>query len=82
MDEDEIRKSAALEDRHWWYAGRRALIRRLLRGIPAGRALDIGAGSGGNSQVLAELGWEVTAVEASPAAAGLARSRGPARPSR
>ena len=76
MDEDEIRKSAALEERHWWYAGRRALIRRLLRGIPAGRALDVGAGSGGNSQVLAELGWEVTAIEASPVAVGLARSRG------
>jgi SAM-dependent methyltransferase len=76
VDEDEIRKSAALEERHWWYAGRRALIRRLLRGIPAGRALDVGAGSGGNSQVLAELGWDVTAVEASPAAAALARSRG------
>ena len=76
MDEDEIRKSAALEERHWWYAGRRALIRRLMRGVPVGRALDVGAGSGGNSQVLADLGWDVTAVEASEAAAELARSRG------
>ncbi len=50
--------------------------RGVLRGIPAGRALDVGSGSGGNSQVLADLGWAVTALEHSPAAAGLARSRG------
>ena len=85
MDEDEIRKSAALEERHWWYAGRRALIRRLLRDIPAGRALDVGAGSGGNSQVLADLGWAVTASRpprpppSSPAPAGCACVRGDAR---
>ena len=38
MDDEEIRSSAALEERHWWYAGRRALVRRLMRGVPGGRA--------------------------------------------
>lgn len=76
MDEDEIRKSAALEDRHWWYAGRRALIRRKVRHIPPGRALDVGAGSGGNTAVLRKLGWQVAALEYSPAAAALCAGRG------
>ncbi len=35
--------------------------------MPAGRALDIGAGSGRDARWLASLGWQVTAVE--PAAA-------------
>lgn len=76
MDEDEIRKSASLEERHWWYAGRRALIRRKLRGLRPGRALDVGAGSGGNAAVLRELGWDVSALEFSPAAAELCAGRG------
>ncbi len=76
MDEDEIRKSAALEQRHWWYAERRALVRRLVSPLTPGRALDVGCGGGGNTGVLRDLGWSVTGLEYSPAAAGLARSRG------
>ena len=75
MDEDEIRKSARLEQRHWWYAGRRALVRKLVRGVPVGRALDVGCGSAGNTAVLRDAGWQVTGLEYSPAAAALARSR-------
>jgi SAM-dependent methyltransferase len=76
LDEQEIRKSAALEERHWWYAGRRALVRERVNGIRPGRALDVGSGPGGNTQTLADLGWATTALEHSPAAAGLVRSRG------
>jgi SAM-dependent methyltransferase len=76
VDEDEIRKSAALEDNHWWYAGRRAMLRSLLSGVAPGRALDVGAGSGGNTAMLAALGWSVIALEHSPAAAELAQGRG------
>jgi SAM-dependent methyltransferase len=76
VDEDEIRKSAALEDKHWWYAGRRALIRRKVRHLAPGRALDVGAGSGGNTAVLRDLGWDVAALEYSPAAAELCAGRG------
>lgn len=76
MDEQEIRKSAALENRHWWYAGRRDVVRDRVRGLTPGRAVDVGSGSGGNSQVLADLGWTVTALEHSPAAADLAAARG------
>ena len=79
MDDAEIRKLAALEDRHWWYAGRRDLLRDL-----AGRpsrpgidvAYDVGAAAGGNSRVLRELGWRVVALEFSATGAALARERG------
>ena len=76
MDEQEIRKSAALEQRHWWYAERRAVVRERVAGWPRGRALDVGSGSGGNTQVLADQGWQVTALEHSSAAAELTRDRG------
>lgn len=76
MDEQEIRKSAALEQRHWWYAERRALVRRLVAPLPVGRALDVGCGGGGNTGVLRDLGWDVTGLEYSPVAAALAASRG------
>ena len=75
VDEQEIRKSAALEQRHWWYAERRELVRRVVGPLPRGRALDVGCGGGGNTGVLRDLGWDVTGLEYSPVAARLARSR-------
>jgi SAM-dependent methyltransferase len=76
VDEDEIRRSAALEQRHWWYAGRRAVVRAEVSGLPAGRALDVGCGPGGNGEVLHRLGWDVTALDYSRDSALLARGRG------
>lgn len=76
MDEDEIRKGAELERKHWWFAGRRALMADLMAGVPVGDVLDVGAGSGGNLGVLRDLGWNPTALEYSPAAAGIVRGRG------
>jgi SAM-dependent methyltransferase len=76
MDDDELRRSAALEERHWWYSGRRALVRRLMRGVPAGRALDVGPGPGGNAAVLRDLGWQVTWVELTEVGARLCAERG------
>ncbi|MBZ5733697.1 class I SAM-dependent methyltransferase [Nocardioides sp. TRM66260-LWL] len=76
MDEQEIRKSADLEQRHWWYAERRSLVRRLVGPLTPGRALDVGCGGGGNTGVLRDLGWDVVGLEHSPVAARLARGRG------
>ncbi|MEZ0580897.1 class I SAM-dependent methyltransferase [Nocardioides sp. MH1] len=76
MDDEEIAKSAALEERHWWYAERRAMVRRTAAAWPAGRALDVGCGGGGNTAVLRDLGWSVTGLEHSPAGAAAAASRG------
>ena len=76
MDDEELRRSAALEDRHWWYPGRRALVRRLMTGVPTGSAIDVGPGPGGNAAVLRDLGWRVTGVELTEVGAALCAARG------
>lgn len=76
MDEAEIEKLATLEAKHWWYSARRAMLRRATQGLPAGKALDVGAGAGGNTAVLQDGGWSATAVELSPTGAAIARQRG------
>lgn len=88
MEATEIRKLAALEDTHWWYRERRALLARALRRLAAagkgpdaaaggtGRALDIGAAGGGNTRVLRAHGWHPVALEYSPEGAQVAAERG------
>jgi SAM-dependent methyltransferase len=77
VEATEIRKLAALEDRHWWYRERRVLLARALRRLrPPGRALDIGAAGGGNTRVLRQHGWRPVAVEFSVEGAEVARERG------
>ena len=44
-------------------------------GAGRGRALDLACGSGRNALHLAELGWQVTAVDGSPAAVDVLRAR-------
>lgn len=76
MDAEEIAKSAALEHRHWWYAARRALVRRTVHDWPAGSAIDVGCGMGGNTAVLRELGWRAVGVEYTDTGADIAAGRG------
>ena len=77
MDTAELQLLTSLEDHHWWYRERRAILRRELRRLPGpGRALDIGAAGGGNTRVLEEHGWQAVALEYSDSAADVARSRG------
>jgi len=77
MQPDEIEKLAALEDDHWWYQERRAVLAKLLKqfGTP-GRALDIGAACGGNTRVLNENGWNATALDYSSTGPQICRERG------
>ena len=76
MDVSEIRKTAELEDRHWWFRERRHLLAGELERLGApGRAIDIGAAGGGNTRVLRDHGWSATAVEYNEAGAVLARER-------
>jgi SAM-dependent methyltransferase len=76
MEADEILQLTTVEDRHWWYKERRAVLGRELRRLPAaGRALDIGAAGGGNTRVLREHGWQALAIDYAPAAVGIARTR-------
>ncbi|HWU23985.1 MAG TPA: class I SAM-dependent methyltransferase [Nocardioides sp.] len=76
MDDAEIAKSAELEHRHWWYAERRALVRRTVARWPVGTAVDVGCGMGGNTLVLRAMGWEAVGVEYSATGADIAASRG------
>ncbi len=76
MDRAEIRKLAELEDEHWWYRERRLLLGRDIAGLPAGRALDIGAAGGGNTRVLQAAGWQATALEYDADGVEIAAQRG------
>ncbi len=67
-----------LEDRHWWFTGRRRIVAGVIRRLhlPAqARILDAGCGTGGNLPMLAGFG-ELTGAEFAAEAAVLARARG------
>lgn len=52
---------AAIERDHWWFAGRRLLLSRIIGefSLPAGSAvLDVGTGTGSNLRMLYELGFD------------------------
>ena len=77
MDAAEIDRMAAIEEKHWWFAERRSLLRTVLKDRRnGGWAADIGAGAGGNVRVLESLGWRPVAFEYSETGAALAQSRG------
>jgi len=67
-----------VDEHHWWYRGRRDVIRAELDrlSMPAGaRVLDAGCGSGRTLDELRRYG-EVHGIELDPAAAQAARARG------
>ena len=70
-----------LEDRHWWFVGRRAIVDSLLRDVlsPGGRAdrriLDVGCGTGGMLPLLSRFG-KVTGIDMEPLALDYCRRRG------
>jgi SAM-dependent methyltransferase len=76
MKPAELQLLTSLEDRHWWYKERRAILSRELSKLPAaGQALDIGAAGGGNTRVLIEHGWDAVALEYSDSVADVAKAR-------
>jgi SAM-dependent methyltransferase len=76
MEGTEVRKLTELEDRHWWYRERRALVARALRGRQPGTALDVGAAGGGNTRVLQAAGWRAAALEYGEEGARVCAERG------
>lgn len=63
MEADEYRRMAETEERHWWYAATRELLRAELgdRLTDGGRFLDAGGGTGATGAWMAERGTLVTA---------------------
>jgi SAM-dependent methyltransferase len=78
MKREELELQARLEDSHFWYAGRRRqVVERLPRATASDRwALDLGAGSGGNSPLLVDAGYRTIALEHDPVAAAVTHDRG------
>jgi SAM-dependent methyltransferase len=78
MKETAYREHYEVEDRHWWYRGRWAVVQALLARVelpPEPRILDAGCGTGGNLQKFGEIGI-ASGVEPSPEAVGFCRERG------
>lgn len=68
----------AIEDRHWWFVARRAivdtLIRRTIKLRAGARVLEAGCGTGGNLSLLARFG-DLTAFEFDAEARQLANAK-------
>jgi SAM-dependent methyltransferase len=73
------KQQAGLEDRHWWYAGRRAILETFLRRAigtnPNVAVTTIGCGTGAELEFLSQFG-SVQGVDLSPEAVEYCRRRG------
>ncbi|MGL4573382.1 MAG: class I SAM-dependent methyltransferase [Burkholderiaceae bacterium] len=77
MSPDAYVEMARTEAQHWWFAGRRAILARMLRSLnlsPDARIFEIGSGTGGNLDMLAALG-KVSAMELDEHARALAQDK-------
>src|SRR5947209_4262249 len=77
MDQTLMKATLAVDEHHWWYRGRRRVIRAELDRLPLpadAQVLDAGCGSGRTLQELVDYG-EVSGIELDEDAAGLARGR-------
>jgi ubiquinone/menaquinone biosynthesis C-methylase UbiE len=77
MRVEEYERMYRLEDRYWWFVGRRAVVSRLLEGrvAPGSRILDVGCGTGATMTTLQEMGAPLGADSAHQALA-FCRQRG------
>lgn len=78
MDQRLMKAMLDLDEHHWWYRGRRLIVRTELERLelsPGARILDAGCGSGRMLQELAAYG-AVSGIELDPDAASFAASRG------
>lgn len=80
MRADTYAVEAEIEEKHWWFVGRRWLFQRELRraGIDANaRTLDIGTSTGSNLRLLRELGFRhVVGLDPSDEAIRFCESKG------
>jgi SAM-dependent methyltransferase len=65
MEKDYYYQYAAVEDKHWWFIGRRRILDKVIRQLNLpdnAKILEAGCGTGGNLQMLARHG-QVEAME-------------------
>jgi SAM-dependent methyltransferase len=78
MERDIYHKTAASENIHWWFIGRRVIVERILNQLclpKNAKVLEFGCGTGGNLALLAKFG-KVYGVEPDDTAIEYARKRG------
>jgi len=78
LDLEEVARKAELDERHWWYRGRRAVLRAALTQLavrPGCPVLEVGCGTGSNLALLAEVG-PARGVELNPGGLAWARRAG------
>src|SRR5262245_37176290 len=82
MERAEYEVMAAVEGRHWWYGGMRAIAAAILDAVYGERhdlqILDAGCGTGGNGLFLRRYGT-VVGIDLAPEALDLGGSRLPGR---
>jgi SAM-dependent methyltransferase len=77
MDIDIYKNMSKIESTHWWFCGRRDVVRFLLRRFSSRteKILDVGCGTGGNLSMLAEFGV-VEGIEPNQFARDFANGKG------
>jgi SAM-dependent methyltransferase len=78
VDQAEFATMLALDERHWWYRGRRRVLAAVLDGLalpPHSELLDAGSGSGRTLDELSRYG-HAHGIELNPLGVAAARSRG------
>lgn len=76
MNAEAYREMARVQDEHWWFSGRREILREQLKSLSLPRdaaILEVGSGTGANLRLLSEFG-EVTGLEMSCEAVSLAQT--------
>ncbi len=80
MQTEQFQLHADIEDRHWWFVGRRQIMRRLARAVlppsPRATVIDVGCGTGANIGSLAD-DYRCVGIDTSAEAIGRARPRFP-----
>jgi SAM-dependent methyltransferase len=80
MQSEQFQLHADIEQRHWWFVGRREIMRGLAREVlppaPGATVIDVGCGTGGNIASLAD-DYRAIGIDTSAEAVQWARARFP-----